>query len=68
MLDGETRRGERDSKLSKVYIKVPYSEKDEAKALGAKWDKQEKSWFVEPGADQKPFQKWLDPARENRLI
>ena len=62
----ESGRGERESE-SRVYISVPYSEKDEAKALGAKWDKQEKSWFVEPGADLKPFQQWLDPARENRL-
>ena len=46
---------------------VPYSEKDEAKALGAKWDKQEKSWFLEPGTDQAPFKKWLEPARENRF-
>ena len=51
----------------KTYINVPYIEKNEAKALGAKWDKQEKSWFVEPGADQKPFQKWLEPVQENSL-
>ncbi|MGD9824236.1 ArdC-like ssDNA-binding domain-containing protein [Desulfobacter sp.] len=51
----------------KLYIHVPFKEKDEAKALGAKWDKQEKSWFVEPGADQAPFKKWLEPARENGL-
>ena len=66
-LDGEMRRGEKDPKLSRVYINVPYSEKDEAKALGAKWDKQEKSWFVESGIDQTPFQKWLEPARETLL-
>ena len=52
---------------SRVYINVPYSEKDEAKALGAKWDKQEKSWFVEPGTDQAPFKKWLVPSQETRL-
>ena len=57
----------RDPALSRVYINVPYSEKDEAKALGAKWDKKEKSWFVESGIDQKPFQKWLEPARETQL-
>ena len=51
----------------RVYINVPYSEKDEAKALGAKWDKQEKSWFVKPGADQAPFQKWLVPSQETLL-
>ncbi|MGD9826015.1 DUF5710 domain-containing protein, partial [Desulfobacter sp.] len=66
VLNGEKRRGERKPE-SRVYINVPYSEKDEAKALGAKWDKQEKSWFLKPGTDQKPFQKWLAPTRENRL-
>ncbi|WP_242637332.1 zincin-like metallopeptidase domain-containing protein [Desulfobacter hydrogenophilus] len=66
VLDGEKRRGEREPE-SKMYINVPYSEKDEAKALGAKWDKQEKSWFLEPGTDQAPFKKWLEPARENRF-
>ena len=66
-LDGEMRRGEKDSELSRVYINVPYSEKDEAKALGAKWDKQEKSWFVKPGDDQAPFQRWLVPSQEALL-
>ena len=61
--DGKKRRDEeKHSELSRVYINVPYAEKDEAKAMGAKWDKQEKSWFVEPGIDQAPFKKWLEPA------
>jgi phage/plasmid primase-like uncharacterized protein len=60
-LDGEVRRGEKDP----VYIHVPYSEKDEAKALGAKWDKQEKSWFIAPGTDQAHFKKWLEPIQES---
>ena len=50
-----------------MYINVPYPEKDEAKSLGAKWDKQEKSWFVEPGADQTLFKKWLGPSLETQL-
>lgn len=65
-LSESMRKGEKEPE-SRVYINVPYSEKDEAKALGAKWDKQEKSWFIEPGTDQAPFKKWLEPARENRL-
>ncbi|NDY73133.1 antirestriction protein [Desulfobacter hydrogenophilus] len=55
----------RDPALSRMYINVPYSEKDEAKALGAKWDKQEKSWFVESEIDQAPFKKWLEPAQDS---
>ena len=29
---------------SKIYLKVPFDEKDEAKKLGAKWDKSKKRW------------------------
>ncbi len=31
------------------YLNVPYSEKDEAKQLGAKWDRAKKLWYVPPG-------------------
>jgi len=30
----------------KVYLAVPYSEKDEARKLGAKWDKEAQSWYI----------------------
>ena len=30
----------------KVYLSVPFSRKDEAKALGAKWDNLLRKWFV----------------------
>ena len=45
---------------SRLYIKVDYKDRAEAKALGAKWDGQEgvKSWFVPPGVNTKPFEKW----------
>jgi len=46
---------------SPTYINVPYKEKNEAKALGAKWDRQEASWYVPAGVDLSAFQKW--PAR-----
>jgi hypothetical protein len=42
-------------------LKVPYSEKDAAKALGARWDAKRKKWFVPPGEDVNKFAKWLDP-------
>jgi len=29
----------------KVYLRVPFSRKDEAKSLGAKWDSAAKKWF-----------------------
>jgi len=33
---------------NKIYLKVPYDEKDEAKKLGAKWDKSKKRWYITP--------------------
>ncbi len=30
----------------KIYLRVPFSRKDEAKALGAKWDNLLKKWFT----------------------
>lgn len=36
---------------SRTYLAVPYAEKNEAKALGAKWDKEAKSWYAPEGVD-----------------
>ncbi|NCQ52358.1 hypothetical protein GW796_10850 [archaeon] len=48
----------------KNYIKVPFSEKEDAKQLGAKWDKELKSWYVPDEADASKFKKWssFDPS------
>lgn len=43
-----------------LYLDVPYSEKDEAKALGAKWNPDVKKWFIQ--ANPKNFirfSKWI---------
>ena len=31
----------------KLYLNVPYEEKDEAKKMGAKWDTKKKRWFID---------------------
>lgn len=46
----------------KTFINVPFKQKDEAKALGAKWDRQEQSWYVPTGVDPAPFAKWAQGA------
>ncbi len=43
----------------KQYINVPFAEKDEAKQLGARWDRQQQSWYVPNGVDVAPFAKWV---------
>ena len=40
-------------------LKVPYAEKDEAKALGARWNPTRKSWYVPDGVAVEPFARWL---------
>ena len=41
-----------------VYIDVDYKDKNEAKSLGAKWDRSKKSWYIPAGEDLSLFAKW----------
>jgi hypothetical protein len=43
---------------SKIYLDVPYAQKDSAKTLGAKWDAIAKKWYVPPGKDIMLFANW----------
>jgi hypothetical protein len=43
---------------SKIYLDVPYAQKDSAKALGARWDAITKKWYVPTGKDITLFEKW----------
>lgn len=43
----------------RIYIDVPYKDKDVAKLLGARYDGEKKKWYVPPGVDLKLFAKWL---------
>ncbi|MDD4914819.1 MAG: DUF5710 domain-containing protein [Methylococcales bacterium] len=47
---------------SKIYLNVPYAEKDAAKSLGAKWDAAIKKWYAPTGADISLFSKWCEQA------
>lgn len=40
-----------------VYLNVPFAQKDEAKALGARWDPTNKMWYCKEG-DESKFTKW----------
>jgi DNA helicase-2/ATP-dependent DNA helicase PcrA len=48
-----------DSHTGRHELKVPYAEKNDAKALGAQWDATRKVWHVAAGVDLKPFARWL---------
>jgi hypothetical protein len=43
----------------RVNLVTPFSEKDQAKALGARWDAARKVWYVQDVADLTPFMRWI---------
>ena len=43
----------------RTELDVPFLHKDEAKALGAKWDRTKKIWYVPDGVNPEPFAAWL---------
>lgn len=47
---------------SKIYLNVPYAQKDEAKALGARWDATNKKWYAPANKDITLFVKWQTEA------
>ena len=46
----------------KTLLNVPFKEKDEAKTLGARWSRQDQSWYLPAGVDPAPFAKWAQDA------
>lgn len=51
-----------------LIIDVPYTEKDEAKSLGAKWNPNLKKWYVEERENYHKFEKWILGNKENVSI
>jgi len=47
-----------DSK-DKIYIKIPFAKKDQAKGYGARWEPSVKSWYYLPGLKQDNIDKLL---------
>ncbi len=43
----------------KVYLAVPYRQRNQAKAAGARWDSQAKLWYAPQGADLAKLEPWL---------
>lgn len=52
-----------EERKPRIFIAVPFAEKDEAKAAGAKWDRQQKSWYIPDGLDAATFSKWSAPEK-----
>lgn len=43
-----------------LYLDVPFSEKDEAKALGARWNPALKKWYISDRRKYSQFAKWIN--------
>jgi len=42
----------------RVYLTVPYAQKDMAKRLGARWDADRKAWYADNRKPLAPFRMW----------
>jgi antirestriction protein ArdC/phage/plasmid primase-like uncharacterized protein len=42
----------------RIYLAVPYEERQEAKALGARWDAVKRAWYVGPDVEREKIAKW----------
>jgi hypothetical protein len=45
--------------MARLDLRVPFAEKDEARWLGARWDPQQKVWYVPDGVDPTRLRKWV---------
>jgi antirestriction protein ArdC/phage/plasmid primase-like uncharacterized protein/tRNA G10 N-methylase Trm11 len=55
-------QNQQPDQAAKTYLDAPYKDKAEVQALGGRWDRQEKSWYVPAGVDPSPFAKWAKGA------
>jgi hypothetical protein len=44
--------------MPRIDLNVPFHDKNEAKALGARWDPQRRLWYVPDNIDASPLRKW----------
>ena len=54
----ETAKVDDAPQISKVYLNVPFKDKDKAKELNCKWDKEAKKWYTYKNALSNIPQEW----------
>lgn len=52
----------------RTYIDVPFKEKDQAKDLGARWDRGAGSWYIPDGVDKSKFSKWQVAQHQQKAV
>ncbi|WP_248767663.1 DUF5710 domain-containing protein [Pseudomonas sp. MWU12-2345] len=53
--------------MERINLAVPFSEKDEAKSLGARWDPSLKNWYIPVGVEIGPLLRWLPVTQQADL-
>lgn len=43
----------------KIFLNVPYEEKDQVKRLGARWDVEDRGWYIPEKLQRAAFEQWL---------
>ncbi|PVZ82674.1 DNA primase [Serratia sp. S1B] len=56
--DAPPKKATTERSVERQELAVPYKDRTEAKAAGAKWDKEKKTWYAEAGADMEKLAKW----------
>lgn len=56
---GSGRAAPAESEHNKTFLAVPFKEHEDAKALGARWDRRQRSWYVPVHFDPVAFARWL---------
>lgn len=57
------------SRGARLFLDVPYNEKDEAKSLGAKWDSKVKKWYIDSfRKDYVKYAKWILNGTDEAII
>lgn len=51
-----------------LLLNVPFSEKDEAKSLGAKWDPILKKWYIDQKSNYYKYKKWFKNPNTDLII
>lgn len=49
--------------MPSTYLTVPFKQKDAAKSLGARWDREAGQWYAPEGLDLGAFAEWLPKSR-----
>lgn len=56
---------EQDSMDEDTYLTTQYKDRESVKAVGARWDANERRWYEPAGRDLAPFAAWFSEHRLN---